>query len=102
MPNEIGDLVSNDLPEDPLTSGRRVAGWFPGGEPVEGKVKELHHGRRFVTYGSMIALWVVIGTIIVRWIIDPTTDLQSIAQTVLLPLVAFVGPIVGFYFKEVS
>lgn len=93
-------IISNDLPEDPPVEQPRASGWWPGRRPVEDREVELHRGRKFLAYGSIIALWVTIGIVLLRWAFAPSTDLQPIAQTVLLPLVAFVGPIIGFYFRD--
>lgn len=92
-------LVSDDLPEDPLPDRPPATGWHPGRRPIEEREIELHRGRRFLAYGSIVALWVTIGLVTLRWIVAPI-DLQPIAQAVLLPLVAFVGPIIGFYFRD--
>ncbi len=93
-------IVSDDLPEEPPTDRPRASGWHPDRRPVEDREVELHHSRKFLAYGSIIALWTTLGIVAVRWAAWPDTDLQPIAQTVLLPLVAFVGPIVGFYFRD--
>jgi len=73
-----------------------------GGEGYVAKRRLNPHevNQRVITFAVIGMLALVVLTICLTWVIYPGADLNNISTILLVPLIAFAGPIMGFYFGK--
>ena len=65
---------------------------------TETKLTPHEFNQRLIVYAVMGLLTVVVLTLCIAWLVNPDAELNTIGTVVLVPLIAFAGPIMGFYF----
>ena len=74
----------------------------PSGKVFDTKTRLNAHefNQRVITFAVMGLLTIVVVVICLGWIFYPTLDLNNFSTVLLVPLIAFAGPIMGFYFGK--